>query len=131
MPNYRYMCDNDHVVWNFYDDYLERREAKVICPMCKEKMWWEMGANMPPPSNYPYTSDAMGVSADQVPEAAQSLLDAGIPTQFDKEGGCIVESREHRNQLLHHNGLYDRDASYGDKTPLPVEPVAPELPDEE
>jgi len=94
-------------------------------------MLWEMGANTPPSGCYPYYSDAMGVGSDQVGEAAKSLCDAGIPTQFDKEGSLLVESRQHRNQVMGHLGLYDRQAGYGDRTPQPVERVKPDLPSED
>lgn len=62
-------------------------------------------------------SDALGCHPGQIAAQAQDLLDAGIPTQFTKDGACIVESNAHRNALMLHNGLHDRDACYGQKTP--------------
>lgn len=86
------------------------------CTSCGKRSKPNFGFNSPPAGNYPYSSDAMGCGPDQIAETAKSLLAAGIPTQFDSEGGVIVESNGHRNQLMQHFGLHDRDAGYSNRT---------------
>ena len=77
-----------------------------------------------PSTGWPYSSDALGVGPDQIQEAGDSLAAAGVPTQFDEEGSLIVENREHRNKVMSHLGMFDRDAGYGDRTPGKLEPEA-------
>lgn len=66
---------------------------------------------------WPMKSDALGVLHNQVDEASEHLLSVGVPTSFtdDGTGRCIVESRQHRNQIMAALGMHDRDAGYGDR----------------
>lgn len=63
---------------------------------------------------WPYASDAMGVHPDQIAEQEAAYAEQGIKARHTRDGRVIVESRQHRRQLLKANGLIDRSGGYGE-----------------
>lgn len=121
MPNYRYQCKHGHILWDFVDRGTKAK-VSLVCDVCEEVAERARRINTQSSSGWPYSSDALGVGPDQIKEAGDSLAAAGIPTSFDKEGGLIVESRDHRNKVMGHLGMFDKDAGYGDRAPGKIEP---------
>lgn len=68
------------------------------------------------PGNWPYVdSFGLAVPEFQAKEACKALFDAGVPTEFTKQGGCILRDNQHRNQVLAALGMHDKDAGYGQR----------------
>lgn len=79
----------------------------------------ESGIMMSQSTGYPYYSTAMGVNPLQIDEAVKALKKAGFRNpEFNELGDLKVESRGHKRRLCRHFGLFDRDAGYGDASPL-------------
>jgi predicted nucleic acid-binding Zn ribbon protein len=115
MPLYLYECEHGHRSSDLCP-YAERR-ASIECEVCGEPAGRHFTPPFIPPSGaYPYLSDALGVSADDVREAAADNARMGVPTQYTEDGSAIIESREHRKRLCEVTGMFDRDAGYGDAT---------------
>jgi hypothetical protein len=68
-------------------------------------------------TSWPMYSDALGVNPDQIDEARAESVRMGVPTDFNKDGQAILESRGHRKKYAEANGMYDRDGGYGDAQP--------------
>ena len=68
-------------------------------------------------SGYPMESDAAGVHPDQIKEAMAFDRKHGVPTNYSKAGNPIYTSQGHRRRHCEANGLYDRNAGYGDAAP--------------
>lgn len=68
-------------------------------------------------TGWPMKSRAAGVNKNQIGAAAKDLADAGIPTDFTKDGEVIFRDRKHRSRVLQHLGMYDHNAGYGDRAP--------------
>lgn len=63
---------------------------------------------------WPMHSDSLGVAKHQIEKAAKALADAGIPTDFDKEGRAILRDPHHRARVAEHFGMYDLNGGYSD-----------------
>lgn len=66
---------------------------------------------------WPLTSDAMGVSVEEIPAAQAELKKHGVYTEYDGLGRPILRDRAHRKAHMEALGFYDRDAGDGDATP--------------
>lgn len=115
MPNYSYQCEKYHIT-RVFKQMGETKAAWLSCSECEERAYRVWGMSSASTKGWPYVSDALGCHPDQIKEQAQSLLEAGIPTQFTKDGGLILQDNQHRNAVMAHNGIFDRDASYGQRT---------------
>ena len=118
MPNYTYICDKKHKTVIFEQMKVAKPE-KVTCTTCEEpaiRRWTLNGASS---KGWPYFSDAMGCGPDQINETAASLTTAGIHAEFDSEGSIKVLDNEHRNQLMRHFGLVDRNGGHAQHSPNP------------
>lgn len=74
-------------------------------------------------TGWPLHSDALGVNPDQRQEAYEESVRMGVPTHFDEEGCAILISRQHKRRYCEANGMFDRDAGYGDAAPKNVTSV--------
>ena len=66
------------------------------------------------PGNWPMKSDAAGVAASQVKEAAEHSRKIGIPTDFTPDGRAVFTSARHRKRYCEAVGLYDRNGGFSD-----------------
>lgn len=132
MPRrYTYECEEGHA-HSIVVESAKHKPKTVVCRTCERTAHWTPKFYAPSPKNWPMESVAAGVNPLQIREAGEDLMKAGIPTQFTKEGAAIFEDRQHRNRVLEHLGMHDRDAGYGDRTPgKPFEEIseAPDLGD--
>jgi hypothetical protein len=102
--------------------WVSTRRGKLLVPdKVKPKFLAALAMEYDHDVGYPKRSNSLGVNKRQIKAAAQSLVDAGIPTQFDKKGRCIVESRQHQVEICKHMGFVNYDGGYRDSC-LEVEP---------
>ena len=96
-------------------------KKKARCPGCKKSMRRNLvaeGAGQGAASGtYPMESDAAGVHPAQIKEAMAFDRRHGVPTNYSKEGNPFYTSRDHRRRHNEANGLYDRNAGFGDAAP--------------
>ena len=71
-------------------------------------------------TGWPMYSDALGVSPSQIKEAREESIRMGVPTDFTKDGRAILRDKGHRRKYAEANGMYDRNAGYGDPQPKTV-----------
>lgn len=69
------------------------------------------------PGTWPLVSRAAGVNKHQIKEAAADLANAGIQTDFTPSGEIVFRDNAHRNKVLQHLGMFDQQASYGQRAP--------------
>lgn len=67
-------------------------------------------------AGWPMVSDAMAVHPDQIGEAFQRARNAGVRTDFTREGQPIFTSQNHRKEYCQkvEGRVIDRNAGYGD-----------------
>jgi len=63
-------------------------------------------------SLWPYASDALGCGEDQIEEATREAGDAGVPTEFDREGRAIIRSEGHRKAYCKAMGMFNGRDGY-------------------
>lgn len=68
--------------------------------------------------HYPITPEACAVNPEQIGEQMAHDRAMGVPTQYTKDGCPVIENRSHYKKYLRANGLYMRNAGYGDAAPL-------------
>ena len=68
-------------------------------------------------ARWPLKNDAMGVSADQIPEARQKFADAGVPMDYTPDGRAIITDPKHYRDACKVAGLYARNGGYSDPPP--------------
>lgn len=69
-------------------------------------------------SSRPWKSIAAACAPSQVSEMNERLRREGVTSAYyRKDGIAVAEDRRGRNAILKVNGLGDRDAGYGDRTP--------------
>jgi hypothetical protein len=61
---------------------------------------------------WPMTSYACGVHADEVPGRMVADREAGVPTEYSRDGDPVFTSAGHRNKYLNMRGIHDRNAGY-------------------
>lgn len=66
------------------------------------------------PGCWPMTSEAAGVSPEQIPEAMEHDRKMGVPTSYTKDGMAVYTDRRHRAKHLKAIGMVDRNGGYGD-----------------
>jgi hypothetical protein len=66
-------------------------------------------------SCWPMTgSSALEVTPDRIPEAMKVDAEAGVPTDYNRDGQPIFRDRSHRREYLKAHGAHDRSGGYGD-----------------
>jgi putative FmdB family regulatory protein len=70
------------------------------------------------PGTWPMESDAAGVHPDDVPEMMKKDAEYGVKTEYTRDGNPIFTGPEHRRKYCRVHGLFDRNAGYGDPTPI-------------
>lgn len=70
------------------------------------------------PSTWPMASDAAGVDPSQIKEQMAHDTKEGVPTEYTRSGEPILTSASHRKKYMRAQGLYDRNAGYGDPEPV-------------
>lgn len=69
-------------------------------------------------ARWPLVCDASGVSPSQVDEVREDIQAHGFTgVDVNEEGQMVYSSPGQRKKYLHHIGMYDRNASYGDPMP--------------
>jgi len=98
-----------------------RYKEPELCDVCSFVMnrdfRAEHGGHTDTPGNWPLLSDACGVAHDQVKEAHEESVKAGVPTDFTEDGRAILTSPLHRKKYCEAMGMYDRNAGYSDPMP--------------
>lgn len=70
------------------------------------------------PGNWPMVSTAAGVAASQVAELTKYDREHGVPTEYTPDGDPIFTGKEHRRKHCQLHGMFDRNAGYGDPSPV-------------
>lgn len=116
MPTYVYVNENDpdDVVEKIYPVSKFRRRRKfngqwyVVSPALQQR-GFRSGEH-----GYPYWSDNLGTTPNQVRELQDVFCDAGCGLQeVNAMGDVRVRSRAHRRQLMKARGLIDRNSYTG------------------
>lgn len=68
----------------------------------------------PPTKGWPLHCDGLGCHPSQVKEMTEFYAKKGVKVRFDKQCRMILDSRQHRNEVLKAGDHIDRDAGYGD-----------------
>ena len=68
-------------------------------------------------AGWPLKCEASGCHRSQVPEFEKMMYQAGVPTDFTKDGRAIYRDRSHRAKALRVRGMFDKDAGYADPAP--------------
>jgi hypothetical protein len=70
----------------------------------------------------PIASDALAVHPDQIPEVMERNRRHGLHVEYDGEGRPLLVDRKQRRDLMHLEGVHDKDGGYGDdhSTPSPL-----------
>lgn len=69
------------------------------------------------PHGWPMVSQNLGCNPKQIKDMRKFLASRGVPTEFTKEGDCIITSRAHRKAICEARGFFDRNGGYGDAAP--------------
>lgn len=117
---YCFICDNcGHTAERQMP--ASKSKKRIACEQCQKYMRRDLiaehGGFRDTTACWPMESDAAGVHPAQVAEAMEHDRRNGVPTDYTKDGNPIFTSREHRNRYCQANGLYDRNAGYGDRSP--------------
>lgn len=66
----------------------------------------------------PQACEALGVQPDHVKFERQLDAEAGLNVNYTPDGRPVFTSRRERNAYIRAKGYYDRNAGYGDVSPL-------------
>lgn len=120
MATYSYSADNGHIIERTFPMGKAPRRVRFKGRIYRRdyRGEWRPHRQGEHAKLYPLRSDAFGVGIDQVTEATAHMKKVGVPTEFDSTTGeAIFRSREHRRRAVEVEGMFDRDAGYGDPTP--------------
>lgn len=67
---------------------------------------------------WPIMPDASGVNPEQIPEQMAYDRMMGVPTDYTPDGRPIITGQKHYRDHCRANGLFHRNAGYGDAAPL-------------
>lgn len=111
MPTYVYSCG---------DEAVERTYGMGKAPQSIRvkgrkfvRNWALEQCKMPARECWPVVSSALACHPDQVKEFSDFLSSRGVPTEFYKDGRCVVRDRLHRRDILRARGMVDLDSWTG------------------
>jgi len=95
---------------------LSKINRPELCPVDQFVMVRDFGAEAGyhKAGNWPMTSVAAGVAADQAVEAAADASKMGVPTHFNEQGDAVFTSAKHRKDFCRAYGMHDRNGGYSD-----------------
>lgn len=98
-----------------------KSKTRIRCAQCRKRMRRDLQAEQghfkDTKTTWPMASTAAGVHPDQVAEAMAHDREHGVPTDYNSDGDPLFTSRGHRARYCAANGLYDRNAGFGDAAP--------------
>jgi len=114
MPRYCFTDDEDNTICRFYPMAKVPKKFKLGNKIFYRDIRAEHIDTRHTPGNWPMKSDAAGVGPDQITEAYEHSVKAGLPTEFTLDGRAIFTSRKHRRDYCRIIGLHDRNGGYSD-----------------
>lgn len=66
----------------------------------------------------PLVSEALAVQAEHVPFERQLDAELGLTVDYAPDGSPVFTSRQQRNEYVRAKGYFDKNAGYGDVSPL-------------
>jgi len=114
MPRYCFTDQDGNTICRFYPMAKVPRQFTLAGKVFKRNISAEHSDIKHTPGNWPLESDAAGVHPDQIAEARQHSIKAGVPTEFTPDGRAIFTSRKHRKDYCRAIGLHDRNGGYSD-----------------
>jgi hypothetical protein len=112
-----------------YDNPKTGQTVEHVCPcgeapqtitledgtVCERNLGAEIAGRGPDtPSCWPMTSRALAVHPTQRQQYEEFSRTHGVPTEFDRQGHPIFESRAHRKRYAELVGAIDYEGTYGD-----------------
>jgi len=120
MPDYCYLCPDCEKAVGVTKPMAKCKELEN-CPNCGVEMYrdfhLEQGGIEHTPGDWPMTSYAAGISAEEIPEFKKIDAAGGVPTEYSKDGDPVFTSKRHRRDYCKLHGMYDRNGGYGDPMP--------------
>lgn len=120
MATYSYSADNGHTIDRIFPMGKAPRRVKFKGRTYRRNYRgeWRRHRDGERAKLWPMRSDAFGVGIHQVAEATAHMKKMGVPTEFDPATGeAVFRSGLHRKRAVEVEGMFDRDAGYGDPTP--------------